>query len=437
MMNAIRIHEKKWTRPYFTIWTGQAFSLLGSQLVQFALIWWLTKTTGSATVLAVASLVGLLPQVVLGPVIGAFVDRWNRRLTMIIADVIIASATIALAVLFALGEVQIWQVYLLMFIRSLAGGFHWPAMQASTTLMVPEEHLSRVQGLNQMLQGGLNIVSAPLGALLIELLPMQSVLAIDIGTAAIAISTLFFIAIPQPARSAHAQADTPGTSIWQDFKAGLRYVWSWPSLLVVLIMATAINFLLTPAFSLLPILVTRHFGGQALQLAWIQSIGGIGIILGGLLLSAWGGFRRRMYTTLMGLIGMGVGSLALGLLPPWAYTLGLVAMFLVGFFQPITNGPLFAALQATVAPEMQGRVFTLIGSASAAMAPLGLIIAGPIADALGVQTWFIIGGIVTAAMGIGAYFLPAAVNFEQGSNYKPDGLQPEHSLAVDPLGPQD
>jgi MFS transporter, DHA3 family, macrolide efflux protein len=353
-MKTVDIKDKKWTTPYFTIWTGQAVSLLGSQLVQFALIWWLTKTTGSATVLAVASLVGLLPQVILGPMIGAFIDRWNRRVTMIIADAIIASATIALAVLFALGEVQIWQVYLLMFFRSLAGGFHWPAMQASTSLMVPDEQLSRVQGLNQMLQGGLNIFSAPLGALLIELLPMQGVLAIDVSTAAFAIATLFFIYIPQPMRVASAEGSAPRTSVWQDFRDGLRYVLSWPSLLLVLIMAATINFLLTPAFSLLPILVTQHFGGQALQLAWIQSIGGIGIIVGGLLLSTWGGFRQRMFTTLLGLIGIGIGSLALGMLPSWAYILGLIAMFLVGFFQPITNGPLIASIQATVAPEMQG-----------------------------------------------------------------------------------
>lgn len=152
---------KNWQLPFFTIWSGQAVSLLGSQLVQFALIWWLTKTTGSATVLATASLVGLLPQVLLGPVIGALVDRWNRRLTMIVADSVIALATVALAILFLTEGVQIWHVYLLMFIRAAAGGFHWSSMQASTSLMVLKEHLSRIQGLNQMIQGGLNIASAP------------------------------------------------------------------------------------------------------------------------------------------------------------------------------------------------------------------------------------------------------------------------------------
>jgi DHA3 family macrolide efflux protein-like MFS transporter len=204
-----------------------------------------------------------------------------------------------------------------------------------------------------------------------------------------------------------------------------------------MIMATAINFMLTPAFSLLPILVTKHFGGQAFQLAWMESIAGIGIIIGGLLLSAWGGFQRRIYTTLVGLIGIGIGSLALGLLPSRAYAMGLIALFLVGFSQPITNGPLIAAVQTAVAPEMQGRVFTLIASAASAMSPLGLIIAGPIADTLGIQTWFILGGVVTGAMGIIGFFLPALVHFEKGSNHEIPAAQEKAVLAADPLAPQD
>ena len=146
-----------WQRRFFTIWMGQAFSLFGSQLVQFALVWWLTQSTGSAKVLAMASLAGILPQIFLSPFAGALVDRWNRRKVMIAADAGIALATISLAVLFALKAVEIWHIYALMFIRSLGSAFHWPAMQASTTLLVPEELLSRIAGLNQTLQGAANI----------------------------------------------------------------------------------------------------------------------------------------------------------------------------------------------------------------------------------------------------------------------------------------
>ncbi len=406
--------SKSWAPRFFTIWTGQAFSLLGSQLVSFAVIWWLTQTTGSATVLATATLVGLLPQVVLGPLTGALVDRWSRRLTMIVADGIIALATVLLAILFALGHVQIWQVYALLFVRSVCGGFHWPAMQASTTLMVPKQHLARIQGLNQMLQGGMSIASAPLGALLLAWLPMEGILAIDVVTAIIAIVPLFFFQVPQPERR-DLQVEAQGkSSVWQDLRAGLRYVWGWPGLMLIGIMATVINFLLTPAFSLLPILVTKHFNGQAIQLATLESFSGFGFIAGGLLLSAWGGFKRRILTSLLGLFAMGLGCLVMGLLPPSAFAIAVGTMLFLGIVNPIVNGPLLAAVQAAVAPEMQGRVFTLINSMAAGMSPIGLMIAGPIADKLGVQTWFIIGGIVTILMGITGLFIPAIMHFEDG-----------------------
>lgn len=407
-------YAKKWQAPFFTIWGGQAFSLLGSMLVSFTLIWWLTKTTGSATVLATATLVGLLPQILLGPISGTLVDRWSRRLVMIVADSVIALATLVLALLFLTGKVEIWQVYALMAIRSIAGGFHWPAMTASTTLMVPSEQLARIQGLNQMLQGGMNIVSAPLAALLLEVLPIAGILSIDVITAMIAVVPLLFIPVPQPSRQAHASG-VP-TSFWHEFKEGFRYAFSWPGLVLIGLMATLVNLLLSPAFSLMPILVTKHFNGQAIQLAWIESAMGAGIILGGLLLSVWGGFKRRILTTLVGLVGMGLGCLAMGLLPSSAFLMAVGLMFWLGATNSITNGPLMAAVQAVVAPEMQGRIFTLIGAFASAMTPLGLIIAGPVADRYGVQTWFLLGGIMTLLMAVGSLMLPAVMNFEKGRN---------------------
>jgi len=413
-VNAALEKSKPWGPRFFTIWIGQAFSLFGSQLVSFAVIWWLTQTTGSATVLATAALVGLLPQVILGPFTGTLVDRWNRRIIMIVADGMIALATVVLALLFALGHIQIWQVYALLFIRSVCGGFHWPAMQASTTLMVPKEHLTRIQGLTQMLQGGMSIIAAPLGALLLAVVPMQGILAIDVFTALLAVIPLFFIQVPQPEKSG-SQTEAQGkTTFWQDFRLGLSYVWGWPGLMLIGVMAAVINFLLNPAFALLPILVTKHFNGQALQFATLSSFFGIGIIIGGLILSAWGGFKRRILTTVMGLLAMGAGCLVMGLLPPSAFVFAVATMFFLGIVNPIVNGPLMAAIQAAVAPEMQGRVFSLIGTVAAAMSPLGLIIAGPIADKLGVQTWFIIGGIVTGVMGITSLFIPAIMHFEDG-----------------------
>ncbi len=406
-------HQSKWQIPFFTVWTGQAFSLFGSNLVQFALVWWLTKTTGSATVLATATLAGILPGIFVGPFAGALVDRWSRRMVMIVADGIIALVTVGLAYLFAAGAVRIWHVYVIMFIRAAAGGFHWPAMQASTSLMVPEKHLSRVAGLNQTLNGAMNIMSPPLGALLLGLLPLQGVLAIDVGTAALAIAALSLVHIPQPQRRpTPAMPAGSRPSLWEDVREGLRYVWCWPGLFAILVMATVLNFLVNPGFSLMPLLVTKHFGGGAMHLAWLESGWGIGVVLGGLILSVWGGFRRRVLTSLTALVAMGTGILAVGLAPSSALWLALGALFFAGLMNPIVNGPLLATVQAAVAPEMQGRVLTVMQSAAMAMSPLGMAIAGPVADLLGVRVWFVIGGAACMLMGIGAFFVPAIVYLE-------------------------
>ncbi len=404
--------NQNWKLRFFTIWTGQAFSMLGSTLVQFGLIWYLTRTTGSGAVLAIASLVGLLPNVLLGPVAGALVDRWDRKATMIVADSLTAGATLLLAGLFALGIVQVWHIYTLLFIRSLAGSFQMVAMQTSTSLMVPKEHLARIQGFNSMLSGSLNIVAAPLGALLLDLLPMQGLLMIDVATALLAVVPLFFIRVPQP--EAHsAGLDGAQASLWDDLKAGLHYVAAWPGLLMILGMAVVINFLLPPASSLMPLLIRSHFHGQAIQYAGMESVWGIGVIAGGLLLGVWGGFKRRIYTSMVGLMGIGAGSLMIGMAPAWAYPLAVTGMLVLGLANPITNGPLLAVIQESVKPEMQGRVFTLVGSAASLMTPLGLAIAGPLADSLGVQAWFVAGGVITLLMGLAGLFIPALVNFEQ------------------------
>lgn len=399
--------------PFFTIWGGQAFSLFGSNLVQFALVWWLTKSTGSATVLATATLVALLPQIFLGPLAGTLVDRWNRRVVMIVADSCIALVSLGMAYLFFMGSVQIWQFYLVLVIRSAGGAFHWPAMQASTSLMVPGEQLSRVSGLNQTLSGAMGIIAPPTGAFLLGVLPMQSILLVDVGTAAMAVLPLFFINVPQPDRTATAVSGAPArSSVLEDFRIGLKYVWARPGILAVMLMATILNFLINPAFSLTPLLVTKHFGGDAIQLGLLDSTWGIGLLVGGLVLSAWGGFRRRVITSMLGLIGMGVGVIMIGAAPASLFVGAVAGMAVGGFMNPMVNGPLFAVLQATVAPDVQGRVLSLLTSVATAMSPLSLAIAGPVSDALGIQVWYLAAGIGCILVGAAGFFIPAVMHLE-------------------------
>ena len=245
--------SKKWAIPFLTMWTGQALSLLGSSVAQFALVWWVTKLTGSATVLATATIMAVLPGVLLGPIAGAYVDRASRKRVMIAADGVVALAALWLAFLFWSGAIQVWHVYVAMFIRAVGGSFHWPAMQASTSLMVPKEHLSRVAGLNQAMYGLMSIAGPPLGALLMAVLPLHAIMLVDVGTALLAIVLLLFVSVPQPLRAAGVDAAGSKPSIWADVVQGLRYVAGWPGLLMLLIAAMIINLVISPASSLMPL----------------------------------------------------------------------------------------------------------------------------------------------------------------------------------------
>ncbi len=276
--------NKNWAARFFTLWTGQAISLLGSQLVQFAIIWYLTQETNSATTLAIASMMGLLPQVLLSPFIGTWVDRGNRRLILIAADSTVALATLVLALLFASGSVQVWHIYLALLVRAVAGGFHQSAFGASVVLLVPKEHLARVQGFNQALNGGMNILSAPIGATLLSVLPMEAILGIDIGTALLAVFIVFFISIPQPERTSQIPL-----TFWQDFQAGFRYIIAWRGLIILLGLVMVINFFYSATEPLTPLLITKHFHGDAQMLGLWLALFSTGTVLGGLILGAWGG----------------------------------------------------------------------------------------------------------------------------------------------------
>jgi DHA3 family macrolide efflux protein-like MFS transporter len=177
-------------------------------------------------------------------------------------------------------------------------------------------------------------------------------------------------------------------------------------------MAVLINFLLTPAFSLLPLLIKDYFGGGAMELGWVESAFGIGIVAGGLVLGVWGGFKRKIMTTFLGLFGMGIGILGMAQAPSTSIIWVVGAALIVGIMQPITNGPIGAVMQSTVAPDMQARVFSLLGSLASGMSPIGLIIAGPISDHIGIQAWFLLGGILCILMAVAGIFIPAVINIE-------------------------
>ena len=393
--DADSVDHNGWQPRFFAFFGAQAVSLIGSNIAQFAITWWLARALDSATVLATASLMALLPGVLLGPLAGVLVDRWSRRRIIMVADGVGALGAAVLMLLFWTGAIQVWHLYVITFIRALAGTFHFAAVQSSTTLMVPEVHLSRVGGMNQTVQGINMLAAPPIGALLLELLSLQWMMAIDVVTAIIAIGMVFFIHIPQPTA---ALVQSKSISIVNDLRTGFLYIWRWSALFMALLMSSVLNFLISPAFALLPILVLRYFKGNALQLAWLNTALGMGFVAGGLILGAWGGFKRRVYTAVFGLAVMAVGTLLIGIAPADGYWLALVGMGIFGIFNTISNGSFIAMMQSVVAPEMQGRFFTVLMSMSQALTPFGLLIAGPVSDRFGVQLWYLIATVSILAM---------------------------------------
>lgn len=401
-----------WQRRFFTIWSGQAISMLGSQIVGFAIVWYLTEQTGSATVLAVSSMFGILPNILLSPFAGAMVDRSNRRRIMIISDVIVGFVRLLGFFLFTTGAIQIWHIYLMIFIGSAAGSFQHPAMAASTGLMVPRKHLSRVAGMNQTLQGALSIAAPPLGALLMSLISIANIYMLDFVTMLIAVLPLIFIPIPQPESRKDINGEVIKQTFFEDIKEGFQYILNWKGLTLLLISAMMINFLLSPAMSLLPLLVSKHFGGNEVQLALMNSMLGLGMLIGGLILSLWGGFKRRILTTFMGLVISGISLALIGFIPSTGFTIAVIIFLVSALMIPLINGPIHAVVQSAVIPEMQGRVISMISTFAGLAMPIGLAVAGPLSDAVGIQTWFIVGGIFMSLAGIFGFISPDMRNIE-------------------------
>ena len=414
-MTQIQMIGKK---PFSHSGSGRLFLYLGQCWSNLLWSGGLTKETGSATILATATAFAILPEIFISPFAGAIVDRFNRKKLIIISDGAIAFATVILAVLFYFNLVEVWHVYMMMLLRAVGSSFHFPAEQSSISLMVPEKHLARIAGLNQSLKGAVNIIAPPLGALLLESVNVQGALSVDFITALIAIIILLFIKIPQPEKSGNIEAVT-FKSLMQDIKAGFLYILHWKGLVALIVLAMVFKIALSPAFSLFPLLVNKHFQGDAAQYGLIESVIGIGIVLGGILLGLWGGFKKKIWTTWLGIAILGFSLIWISILKGDQFLILIPASFLLGFVIPIVDGPIMAILQSGVAPDYQGRVFTLISSLVLLTTPIGLGIAGPVADKFGILIWFTLAGLLCLLSSLAIFFLPLLKNIEDNNQSAP------------------
>ena len=390
-----------WERRYWAVFIGQALSLTGSAMTQFVLLWWITDTTGSIAALSTAGMAALLPQALLGPLGGTLADRYSRRTLMIVADTVSAACMLVLIVLFATGQEQLWHVYVMMFIRSSMQAFQGPAAAASTAMLVPPEFLDRAAGLNQTLQGIMTVAAAPLGALAISIMPLGAALSIDVVTALLGVVPLLIYRIPQM-RTPKDQR----RSMWAEFREGVDTVWGHPGLRRLYGLLGLVVLTIMPTFTLTPLLVKAHFGGGAPQVALMEGLSGVGMILGGLLAVSLAP-KNRILTVLLAL-AVSCAALALtALAPAQAFWLGVVWWVLSGVTFAFGNAPLTALLQSGVPNQLQGRVLSLLSTVMGLAAPVGLAIAGPLGQAIGVRGLFVVGGALSALVCLLALLSPA------------------------------
>jgi MFS transporter, DHA3 family, macrolide efflux protein len=399
--------SRGWQFRFWTIWLGQALSLTGSALTQFVLVWWITETTGSSNALAVAGIAALLPQALLGPLGGTLADRLPRRLIMLVADSITALCTVFLVLLFATNSAQLWHIYTLMFIRSSMQAFHFPAFSASTPNLVPVNWIPKIAGFNQTLGGIMNIAAPPLGAFALAWLPIQGALMIDVVTAVLGIAPLLFYAIPQP-----KETQNKTSSLWNDFKEGLHFVVRDQGLLSMYLLIALVVLLVMPAISLIPLLVTKHFSGGPNELALMRGFSGVGIIAGGLLVVVLP--RQRAVMTTFLAYALSCGAIALTALAPGnALWLAVIWFTLCGLSLSVGNAKAFAILLTVVPNHVQGRALSLLNTIKGFSAPLGLLLAGPIGEAVGVRAIYLWGGALCALVCLLGLQLPALQRLEQ------------------------
>ncbi|MDQ8730237.1 MFS transporter [Bradyrhizobium sp. LHD-71] len=387
-----------WRPRYWSIFVGQAFSLIGSALTQFVLLWWITDTTGSVSALATAGLVALLPQALLAPFGGTLADRLSRRLLMIAADVVSALCMVVLIALFLTQQVELWHVYTMMFIRSAMQAFQAPAAAASTAMLVPQSFIPRAAGLNQTVQGLMSVAAAPLGALAISVMPIGLALGIDVLTAVLGIVPLLIYRIPQPQDPADRR-----TSLWGEFRAGVQLVWHDAGLLHLFGLLGAVVLVVMPTAMLVPLLVKEHFGGGAPQVAVMEALWGLGMLAGGTVVAVLAP-RRFVRWTIWGFAVSCFTFAIAAVMPPALFWIALMWWTLSGVTFVMGNAPLTALLQTAVPNHLQGRVLSLLSTVMGLAGPVGLALATPLGELIGIRWLFVATGVAGGIVSLLGFF---------------------------------
>jgi DHA3 family macrolide efflux protein-like MFS transporter len=391
--------EKLWKRKAVAFLVGQAITLFGSSLVQMAIIWHVTLTTSSGAWVTALTLSSLVPQILISLFSGVWADRYDRKKLIVTADAIIAVATLALALFLMVdqsGQYELWAILVVSLIRSVGSGIQSPAVSAVVPDLVPEEQLIRFNGINGSIQSLIQFTTPAAAGALMAVGPISTLLMIDVLTALIGIGILLFIQIPQR----QTVGETGHNPFFADMKAGIAYAFGHKLIGGLFLIFGIFIFLSVPSGFLTTLMIQRTFGDNYLYLSINETLGFGGMVVGGLLLGAWGGFKNRIKTLAAGLLLYGVASAALGFASLFWLFAAIVFLMCLGI--PIVQTSATTILQEKVPPEMLGRVFSLLGIVFNGFLLLGMLLFGPLADVVAMR-WLMVGTgipLVLIALGI-------------------------------------
>jgi len=377
----------KWKKQFITVYIGQAFSIIGSSIVQFAIIWWITLQTESAMSLTFASIAALAPSVFFGPFAGVWVDRYNRKIVMIMADGLVALSSVGLALAFFWMQVPpLWLIYLVLFVRGIGNTFHGPAMQAAIPTLVPAEMLTKAGGWGNLINSLSNMLGPVLGGLLMERLPIATLMTVDVVGAIFAIICLLFVTIPNVARTSDK------LSVFSDMRQGLLALKNNKPLFDYLPTGLLCNILFNPLSALLPLFVRTHFLGEAWHNGVVRFMMATGVLISSLVLGIWGGMKKRFLMMNIGMFIIGGIAMYASFIPPEGFWIFVVCCFLLSATTSFVNIPLMSYMQETIAPDMLGKVLSLISTLFNLALPIGLLFAGPLSEVVGISNWFLLSG---------------------------------------------
>ena len=385
-----RDQQNKWKRDFLTIASGETVSLIGSAAVQFSLIWWLASKTASPIMMSIAGVSAFLPQLILGPFAGVWVDRLNRKIVIIAADLFTGLAAFVFALYFLYGNPPYWSVCMVLGIRAVGNVFQSPAVQAAVPMLVPRRELVRANGWSQFMQSGAFLLGPVLGAAMYAALPLWIILLSDLAGALVASVTVALVKIPDPERRVQER-----THFFHEMKEGAAAICRDRKLFIVTAATLLGMVFYAPLSTYYPLMTSDYFRADAWHASMVNFTYAGGMMLCAISLGKFGTIKNKFPVIHLGLFGMGMSSLLCGLLPAekvWFWVFAALCA-LLGASCNLYNIPYVAYMQETIAPDRMGRAFSLIGSLSSATMPLGLLVAGPIAESRGVPLWFFVSGI--------------------------------------------